>query len=52
MFLHYLGNDLEGKKTAAPLRKPHGAGVLPLHELLNTKDQLQEEREPQIDIFV
>lgn len=47
-----LGNELEGKKTNAPLRKPHGAGIFPLHELMNTKDPLREEKEPQIDIFV
>ena len=50
-FLH-VGQELEGKKTAAPLRKPHGAGLLPLHSLLNAKDILQEERETQLDIYV
>ena len=53
-FYHYfvLGNELEGKKTAAPLRKPHGAGLFSLHGLLTAKDMLQEERETQMDVYV
>ena len=53
-FYHHflLGNELEGKKTAAPLRKPHGAGLFSLHGLLNAKDMLQEERETQMDVYV
>ena len=46
-----VGNELDGRKTSAPLRKPHGAGVFPIHELLNTKDPVHEEQEPQIDIY-
>ncbi|XP_019859385.1 PREDICTED: dedicator of cytokinesis protein 1 isoform X1 [Amphimedon queenslandica] len=46
-----VGNELDGRKTSAPLRKPHGAGVFPIHELLNTKEPILEEQEPQIDIF-
>ena len=48
---HIVGNELDGRKTSAPLRKPHGAGVFPIHELLNTKEPVLEEQEPQIDIF-
>lgn len=49
----FPGNHLEGKTTAVPLRKPHGAAVYPLHEILgsgNTGDQ--EEKDIQMDVFV
>jgi hypothetical protein len=47
-----VGNELDGRKTSAPVRKPHGAGVLHIHHLLSAKDPLQEEQESQIDIFL
>ena len=44
------GHDLETKKTAMPLRKPHGAAVYPLHKLLSTKQH--DERDVQMEVFV
>ena len=47
------GNHLEGKTTAVPLRKPHGAAVYPLHEILGTSNNGdQEEKDIQMDVFV
>ena len=46
----YLGHDLETKKTAMPLRKPHGAAVYPLHKLLCSK--LHDEKDAQMEVFV
>ena len=48
--LPYLGHDLETKKTAMPLRKPHGAAVYPLHKLLCSK--LHDEKDAQMEVFV
>ena len=45
-----IGTDLETKKTTMPLRKPHGAAVHPLHELLANK--LHDERDVQMEVFV
>jgi hypothetical protein len=45
-----IGHDLETKKTAMPLRKPHGAAVYPLHKLLSTKQH--DERDVQMEVFV
>ena len=48
-----LGNHLEGKSTAAPLRKPHGAAVYPLHDVLTSGlSGDQEEKDIQMDVFV
>ena len=44
------GHDLESKKTAMPLRKPHGAAVYPLHKLLISKQH--DERDVQMEVFV
>jgi hypothetical protein len=47
------GNHLEGKTTAVPLRKPHGAAVYPLHEILGASNSGdQEEKDIQMDVFV
>jgi hypothetical protein len=45
-----IGTDLETKKTTMPLRKPHGAAVHPLHELLANKQH--DERDVQMEVFV
>lgn len=47
-----FGSDLEGKKTAIPMRKAHGAAVYPLHDILTAKQGDQEERDVQMDVFV
>ena len=44
------GHDLETKKTAMPLRKPHGAAVYSLHKLLTSKQH--DERDIQMEVFV
>ena len=41
---------METKKTAMPLRKPHGAAVYPLHSLLTSKQH--DERDVQMEVFV
>ena len=47
------GNHLEGKTTAVPLRKPHGAAVFPLHEMLASGlNGDQEEKDIQMDVYV
>ena len=47
------GNHLEGKTTAVPLRKAHGAAVYPLHNLLTgSQNGDQEERDIQMDVYV
>ena len=46
------GNDLEGKKTAVPMRKPHGAAVIPIHQLINSKHSDQEERDAQMEVYM
>ena len=47
------GNHLEGKTTAVPLRKPHGAAVFSLHEILaNGLSGDQEEKDIQMDVYV
>ena len=45
-----VGHDLETKKTAMPLRKPHGAAVYPLYALLSSKQH--DERDVQMEVFV
>jgi len=47
-----VGNDLEGKKTAVPLRKPHGAGLYPIHDILNCKQPDKEQWDVQMEVFV
>ena len=48
-----LGNHLEGKTTAVPLRKPHGAAVFPLHDILVVGlNGDPEEKDVQMDVFV
>lgn len=50
---NHAGNHLEGKTTAVPLRKPHGAAVFPLHEMLASGlNGDQEEKDIQMDVFV
>lgn len=47
------GNYLEGKQTANPVRKPLGAAVYPLHDLLTaapSSDQ-QEEKDLQMEVY-
>ncbi len=45
-----VGNDLEGKKTASPIRKAHGAAVYPIYETLRLKGDL-EEKDVQMEVF-
>lgn len=44
------GRFLEGQKTRSKLRKSHGIGVYPLHELLNGEEQV--ECEAQLEIYM
>ena len=47
------GSHLEGKTTPVPLRKPHGAAVVPLHDILASGlSGDQEEKDIQMDVFV
>lgn len=52
LLLSSSGNDLEGKKTAVPIRKPHGAAVVPVHNIVNNKQPDQEEKDVQMEVFV
>ena len=46
------GNYLEGKQTANPMRKPLGAAVEPLHELLTAAPNSEhEEKDLQMEVF-
>jgi hypothetical protein len=46
------GNYLEGKQTANPMRKPLGASVYPLHDLLTAAPNSEhDERDLQMEVF-
>lgn len=45
----YTGNDLNGKAISMPVRKPYGAAVYPLYDVLNS--DLQKEVDVQMDIY-
>ena len=47
---HIIGNKLNGITTALPIRKPYGAAVFPLHEVLNS--EFGDEKDIHMDTYM